>query len=73
LIAVPFLLALILAVIAPFTITTHIRGNIGTILNGIEPKIWEENVLAAFSRYAETYASTSAVLLGLEMTRSHVK
>jgi hypothetical protein len=73
LIAVPFLLALVLAVIAPFTITMDIENNIGTILNQIEPKIWVENAQAAFSRYAERYASTSAVLLGLEMTRRHVK
>jgi hypothetical protein len=56
-------------VIAPLTITQHILNNIGTMVN-LDSAIWAEKAKDTFERHAESYASTSAVLLGLQMAAS---
>jgi hypothetical protein len=70
LIAVLFFLAFIFALIAPLTITENIMTNIPTMLDTGTAEIWAEKARAAFGRYAESYLSTGAVLLGLKIVSS---
>jgi hypothetical protein len=63
----PFILALILAVVAPLTITPYVVENIAGLLANSSGADWAAKARITFGRYAESYASTSAVLLGLQL------
>jgi hypothetical protein len=61
---------MLLAVIAPLTITSTVIENIGTLLEKSTGQAWAANAKVTFGHYAENYASTSAVLLGLHFRRT---
>jgi hypothetical protein len=68
-ISAPFLVAVLLAVIAPLTITDRDIKDIGNLLEGsnLDGTAWALQAQGSFIRYAESFASTSAVLLGIQL------
>jgi len=66
-ISVPFIIAFVLAVMAPWTVTPTISNEIPGLLNSGNAESWTAAAKVVFGRYAESFASTSAVLLGLQL------
>lgn len=66
-IALPFVFAFLLAVVAPLTLTDAVKNNISTIVGVGDGTIWVTKAAESFNKYAETFASTTAVLLGLQL------